>query len=405
MSNSLVKSNIARKFIGAILLVAGVSIGSGMLGMPIATGFAGFIPSMFVMMVTWAALLFTGCLMVDVNVQYPGNIVSMAKNTLGPKGRFFSWVAFLFLLYALDVAFLAAGGKILGAFFPYIPHSLFPFLIAIPLALVLSFGIRTTDLVNRVLVVGKLLVGYGILVFLVPSHVEMALLKHVDLYLIPFTVPVIVQAFGYHTVIPSIVEYLDRDVSRIRLSLILGNLIGFAVYLFWNFLVLGVVPVNGSSSIASAFATGDVATTPLIQILHSPIIALGATIFALCGVGTAYLGVTLGLMGFLEDGLKVAHHPSRKWISQVLTFAPPLIFVYLAPMVFLSALSYAGALVAIIFGLFPILMAWKLPETSYWKSPIGKCLLLSGALFFLLTIVFDLLTQCGMFTHSIGKYL
>ncbi len=405
MSKVLVKTDITKKFLGAVLLIAGVSIGSGMLGMPIATGFAGFVPSLFVMAITWASLLFTGFLMVDVNIQHPGNIVTMAKNTLGSTGRIFSWITFLFLLYALDVAFLAAGGKILGALFPKIPHSLFPFLIAAPLAIVLSLGIHATDWVNRILVVGKLLVGYGVLVFLVPSHVEMALLKHVDLYIIPFTLPVIVQAFGFHTVIPSIVNYLDRDVSKIRLSLLLGNLIGFLVYLFWEFLVLGVVPVTGPASIASAYSAGDVATTPLIQILHSPLISMGATIFALCGMGTAYLGVTLGLMGFLTDGLKVSDHPSRKWISQLLTFAPPLVFVFVAPTVFLSALSYAGALVAIIFGLFPIFMAWKLPETSYWKGGVGKYLLLGASLFFLVTIVFDLLSQCGVFIEPIQKYL
>lgn len=395
------------KFFGAVLLVAGAAIGAGMLGMPIATGFAGFYPSLFIMILSWAFLLLSSFLMVDVNLSLEGeaNIISMADKTLGRSGKVVSWVSFLFLLCALNVAFIAGGSKILNDVFPSMPTSILPILFVMPLAFIITSGMNAVDRMNRFLVIGKIGIGYGILVYFVPPHVNTELLTHADLLPLPFMLPIVLQAFGFHTVVPSLVNFLDRDVVKLRWALTVGSLIALVVYIIWEFLVLGVVPVTGEISLASTYMAGDVSTTPLIHLLEAPIISVGAIIFAFLAVATAFLGVSLGLFDFLLDGLKINRSEKNRYWVYALTFLPPLFFVYTSERIFFVALEYAGALVAIIFGLIPILMAWRLEEHSYWKTRTGKGILITGMVFFASAIFFDIFSKFGYLEPIVKTYL
>jgi tyrosine-specific transport protein len=386
------------KMFGAILLVAGAAIGAGMLGMPIVTGFAGFYPSLILMVLCWGFLLLTSILMVEVNLslEKESNIISMAEKTLGKWGKMISWIVYLFLLYALDVAFLSGGSEILHNIFPSIPAIFFPILIMLPLSWIIYCGIKAVDHVNRYLVIGKLGVGYAILIFFIPPHIKGSLLTHVDFSFMPFTLPIIVQAFGFHTVVASLVNYLDRDVKKLKIALTIGSLISLVVYAIWELLVLGVVPVVGEVSISKAYVLSEVSTTPLIKILHTPIISTGAIIFALLAVITAFLGVSIGLFDFWLDGLKIKKNLKGKVLVWLLSFLPSLIFVYTCKRIFLVSLEYAGAFVAIIFGLIPILMAFKLPKPFYWTTRSGRTILVVAAVFFSLVIFYEILGKIGL---------
>src|SRR5579863_4183924 len=99
------------KTIGGILLVAGTTIGGGMLSLPITTAKSGFVYSTFLFIVCWALMTFTAFLTLEVNLCFPKNshIVSMAKQTLGKPGEWIAWSAYLLLLYAVVSAYIAGG--------------------------------------------------------------------------------------------------------------------------------------------------------------------------------------------------------------------------------------------------------------------------------------------------------
>lgn len=75
--------------LGGVLLVAGTTIGAGMLALPIVTGFAGFWPSALMLIVFWVFMTYTALLLLEVNLwmEKPGgNMIAMAEMTLG-KGE------------------------------------------------------------------------------------------------------------------------------------------------------------------------------------------------------------------------------------------------------------------------------------------------------------------------------
>ena len=78
-----------KNLLSGSLLIAGTSIGAGMLGIPLITGQAGLKPALLITVVTWIYMLMTGLLFLEVTLWMPkgSNVLSMAKRFLGPKGQ------------------------------------------------------------------------------------------------------------------------------------------------------------------------------------------------------------------------------------------------------------------------------------------------------------------------------
>src|SRR3990167_3455784 len=102
--------------VGETLLIAGTTIGVGMLALPVATGPGGFVPSMAIYLVCWAFMLCTGLLLVEASLWMPKDtsFISMAERILGPLGRIVFWVVYLFLFLTVMIAHAASGGSVLS---------------------------------------------------------------------------------------------------------------------------------------------------------------------------------------------------------------------------------------------------------------------------------------------------
>jgi len=370
------------RLLGGILLVAGTSIGAGMLALPIVTSFAGFIPSFFTLAFCWLLMFFTAYLILEVNLACPGdaNMITMAGRTLGKVGKAVCWVVYLLLLYSLTAAYTAGCaplflGLMKSLLRPQIPDWAGPFPLLILFGFFVYFGTRTVDYVNRLLMIG-LTIAYIALILFLPSHVEGNLLAHIDLPSAWIAIPVIFTSYGFHIVIPSLSTYLNHNEKKLRQAILIGSLIPLFVYIAWVFLVLGVVP---QSDLYDAWQAGQSATVPLAIILENPWISTIASTFAFFAMITSFLGVSLSLSDFLGDGLKLHRFSWGREIACVITFFPPLVFVLMYARGFLLALQYAGLFVAILLGILPALMAWKLPKYRRRKWLLSLVILVSAA--------------------------
>src|SRR5579871_6624910 len=106
---------MSKQLIGGILLVAGTSIGAGMLALPVVTAEGGFFPAFFTYLLCWGFMTCTGLLMLEICLEMPpdANLISMAGAYLGRGGKIFAWVLYLFLFYCLTIAYLSGGGGLL----------------------------------------------------------------------------------------------------------------------------------------------------------------------------------------------------------------------------------------------------------------------------------------------------
>lgn len=377
------KKNISRLF-GAILLIAGTTIGAGMLALPISTGRAGFFPSVITMLFSWLYLTYSAFCILEVNLAAPskGNIISMASHTLGKTGKYISWVAYLFLLYALNTAYIAVSTSIFQNILEKltgqtIAHILCILPLLIAFSLLLRGGMKIVDEINRLLMAGLVLSFVVLLSFSLP-HVEVANLKAVNMGFMVSSLSTIMTAFGFHIIIPSLVTYLHGNLKELRLAIWIGSLIPLIAYLLWQLAIVGMVPVGGSWSLEDAYTQGLSGTDLLSQLTQHPLASWVAQAFALFVILTSFLGVSVSLFDFLADGLKIEKKAQGKWKLFFFTFVPPLYFALSYPRAFFSALEYAGAFgVVVLLALIPALMVWRkryvlhLPST--YQVMGGKC--------------------------------
>lgn len=371
------------KMLGGILLVSGTTIGAGMLALPVATGMSGFIPSILLFVLYWMFMTFTAFLMLEVNLWMGSdtNLISMAQRTLGKWGAAFSWIVYLFLLYALTTAYIAGSGPIVVDVVKSLTgYELPEWAGAIPLLVIFGYfvykGTKAVDRVNQILMLGLAIAFVAMIIFLTP-YVKMDLLKYRDWNYLWVGVSVVATSFGFHIIIPSLTTYMERDIKKLKQVIFIGSLIPLVVYCFWIFLTLGIIPLKGEHGVINGYQQGANGAHLLTAFLGHPAIAMIARFFSFFAIVTSFLGVSLSLSDFLADGLNIKKTRSGRLLLYFLTFLPPLLFTLMDPRAFLSALEYAGAFgVVILLGLLPALMTWSgryyKRFTSAYRVPGGK---------------------------------
>jgi tyrosine-specific transport protein len=388
-------------FLGAVLLVVGTTIGAAMLAIPVTTGFMGFFPSIFLFLICWLVMLFSGFFFVDVNCHFKEetNLLSMAGKTLGSAGRILCWTFYLMLLYALVAAYISGSAPLFVSIFSAIefPISLKMAYFCLPIlfGIFFYFGIKGIDLLNRVFMLG-LLISYVVLIAFVPSHVEFPNLLHHDFKMGLVALPVVLTSFGFHIIIPSLGTYMKHQTKKLKKAVFYGSLLTLFVYVLWQFLVLGVVPIQGKISLAQSWLSGDM-VAPLATYLKNPTIAFGAYSFAFFAIVTSFLGVALSLSDFLVDGFKIKKSWEGHLMAYCLTFIPPIFFVFKFQRGFITALEYAGVFVAVLLGIMPSLMVIKMKKISFYQTPKGKLMVYFVLLMSSCMVIVSLMNQFGYF--------
>jgi len=364
--------------LGGILLVAGCCIGAGMLGLPVLSGQAGFAPSVFMFIVCWLFMLCTGLLLLEVNLWYGGeiSIITMADRTLGRPGKIVSWFVFLFLFYSLMVAYVAASGSLITDFIGeatgYHLHSnIGGLLFCLLFGILLYLGTGAVDWFNRLLMLG-LIISYVSLIVVGASHVNLDLLTHHDWSAATLVIPAVIISFGFHNLIPSLTTYFHGDVRSLKWTIILGSSIPLVIYLFWEWIILGIVPL---SDFKLALDHGEIATEALKNAVGASWIVKVAEAFAFFAIVTSFLSVALSFLDFLADGLNIKKTPQGKVILSFLVLGPPFLCALIYPSIFLIALNTAGGFGAVtLFGILPALMVWK----GRYSQKLGKTELVPG---------------------------
>jgi tyrosine-specific transport protein len=373
-----------KSLFGGTLLVAGTSIGAGMLALPVVSAEGGFLPAFFIYLLCWIFMTCTGLLLLELCLKLPpdANLVTMATTYLGKAGKIFAWALYLFLFYCLEVAYVSAGGSLLHSWFGFsVPFSQILFVFS--LGFVVYRGAKVVDRLNFFLMIGLIGTYLAFVFFGFPS-VKLTQLQPSNWAASFVALPVIFTSFSYQGIIPSLTTYLKRDARKIRIAIIAGTSLAFLIYLIWEFLILGIVPLD---SLIEAKNLSQTAVAPLKNHIQIKSILLIGQTFAFFAITTSFLGVTLGLLDFLADGLKLPKIGGRKALLACLTFLPPLLISLVYPALFIVALVMAGGIgCALLLGFLPTLMAWV---ARYGKEGhTGPCQLSGGKGMLLLLFLF-----------------
>lgn len=347
--------------LGGTLLIAGTTIGVGMLALPVATGEAGFLPAIAIYILCWLFMLCTGLLLLEVCSWMPkdSNLITMAQRLLGPIGKDVCWVVYLFLFVTVMIAHVVGGGAVLGEITNgKLPEWASMIVYVIVFSPVVYFGTKWVDRLNLTLISG-VAISYFLFIAVSYDHVDVSLLKRSDWSKAWLALPVLFTAFTFQVIIPTLMTYMNRDVKKVRMTIIMGTTIPLLVYLVWEFLILGIIPAEGPNGLIVAAQKGWNAVMPLKELVGSPVVFGIGKAFAFFTMTTSYIALALAYLDFLADGLKVQKKGFKKVLLCLAVFVPPTLVALTYPHIFITALSYAGGFsCAILFGLFPPLMVW-----------------------------------------------
>lgn len=363
-------------------------------------------------------MYWSACLFLEVVLCFEGdvNLITMARRTLGRPGEGVAWLGFLLLLYSLLAAYMAGSAPLFAKMYSNLVGSTMPFWLA-PFPIIVMFGpfvylgLRFVDYINRYLMIGLILTYVSMVMLLTPS-VDGALLLRTDTDFALLSFAVVITSFGYHIIIPSLTNFLDRDIGAVKRCIILGSFFPLLIYVIWEVLILGNIPVGGNLGIAALTVSSNadaMLSESLALHLNNSVIAYGIDAFGLFAIITSFLGVAQSLFDFLRDGLKMPSTHKGRMLVWLLTFTPPLMFVLVSQKGFVAVLEYAGVFIAILIGFVPIMMTWSARYVKNLKSPYvtfgGKPALVLGFLAYVFIIVLVFAKNSGHLGGDVTKYL
>lgn len=378
--------------ISAIFLVAGTCIGAAMLALPMISAKMGFFPSLCVMLVCWTYMTYTGLLLAESSLwMKPGaHYATMCEKLIGNKSKAVSWVCYLFICYASLIAYIVEGSVLLQDFFITNLHlemsqSLAAFIFSAGLGAIIVFGSRVVGITNLIFMAGII----GCYLFLATQgwgSVRHESLLHQNWSRLSAAVPLMLTIFSFQSIVPSITNYLQRDVKAIKLSIILGTSLALIIYVVWQAIIMGSFPVDGPYSLVAVAEQGRSPATIVKYVIQNPLVVAFTEAFSFCAILTSFLGMGLGLFDFLADGLKIK---TTIWGSVTLILMimiPSFTWAVFDPKVFLTALETTGAFGdSILNGILPVMMVWlgryKKNLSSEHRIPGGKFALIIIFLF------------------------
>ncbi|MBH8566977.1 tyrosine transporter [Nostoc sp. CENA67] len=381
--------------LGSTALVAGTTVGAGILALPAVTLPSGVVPSTFLLIAVWIYALVSALLIAEASLnamrlqgRASVGFLAMVEKTLGFMGARIAGGAYLFLHYALLIAYITQGGEILVSVFAKQLgiHNVIPTWIGTTIFTLLFGGImylgkeKFVEKLNSVFVaiviasfLGLLLLGVG--------QVKIVQFSFQNWSTLGSAVSVMCVALFYHNIVPVVVTQLEGDTRKIRQSIILGSVIPLIMFLAWNAVILGSVSpdmVRGTVNSGTVF-------DPL-QVLRSggagEWLAVLVSIFSEFAIATSFIGFVYGLLDFFQDISIIASPTSSNRLPLYsLVFLPSVSLGIVNPNIFLTALDYVGTFsVSVLGGIIPVLMTWKqrqdLNSISQPLVPGGKVTLI-----------------------------
>ncbi|HEY4435513.1 MAG TPA: tyrosine transporter TyrP [Lelliottia sp.] len=363
--------------LGSIFIVAGTTIGAGMLAMPLAAAGVGFSVTLVLLGCLWALMCYTALLLLEVYQHVPADtgLGSLAARYLGRYGQWITGFSMMFLMYALTAAYMSGAGELIASSVnDWFGTDISPATGVVFFTLigggVVCVGTSLVDLFNRFLFTAKIIFLVVMLALLAP-HVHKVNLLTLPLQqgLALSAIPVIFTSFGFHGSVPSIVSYMNGDIRKLRRVFIIGSAIPLIAYIFWQLVTLGSI---GSSTFMGLMADHSGLNgflQALREVVASPHVELAVHLFADLALATSFLGVALGLFDYLADLFQRNRSVGGRIQTGLITFLPPLAFALFYPRGFVMALGYAGVALAVLALLLPSLLAWKCrqqhPDSGY----------------------------------------
>lgn len=409
--------------LGGVMIIAGGTIGAGMLANPVSTAGIWFSGSILLLIYTWFCMTSSGLMLLEANLHYPtgASFDTIVKDLLGKGWNILNGLSLAFVLYILTYAYITSGGGLTESFINQtlsseqsaveIGRSFGSLIFTFILGAFVWFSTKAVDRFSTILLGGMVIsffLSVSGLIGSAKSDILFDLTAQSNAEYLPYALvalPVCLVSFGFHQNVPSLVKYYDRDAGKVTKSIVFGTAIALIIYLLWQLAIQGNLPRTEFAPVIAK--GGDIAAllNALSQYIQTDYIALILKFFAYMAIASSFLGVTLGLFDYLADLFKFDDSPLGRAKTTLITFAPPLVLSLLFPYGFVLAIGYAGLAATVWAAIVPALLAKasrKKFGSNNYRTFGGNFMIYFIILFALLNIIAQLGLQFGWFAEFKG---
>ncbi|MCW9733270.1 aromatic amino acid transporter [Avibacterium sp. 20-15] len=399
---------------GGAMIIAGGTIGAGMLANPIATSGVWFIGSILILCYTWFCMTTSGLMLLEANLHYPtgASFDTIVKDLLGKGWNMLNGLSVAFVLYILTYAYITSGGGLTESFLNQLLSSeqsaveigriSGSLIFCAVLAFFVWFSTKAVDRFSTILIAGMVAAFFlSVTNLLGMVNTDILLDSTGDSQYLPFALaalPVCLVSFGFHQNVPSLVKYYDRDSSKVTKSIVYGTFIALIIYMLWQLAIQGNLPRNEFIPVIQK--GGDIAV--LLEALNSQIqtdfVGLMLRFFAYMAIASSFLGVTLGLFDYIADLFKFDNGSAGRSKTALITFLPPLILSLFFPYGFVIAIGYAGLAATIWAVITPALLA----KASRARYPNQTYQVYGGSAMIYFVILFGLINILVQLADLVG---
>jgi tyrosine-specific transport protein len=373
-----------QKQLGAIMLIAGTAIGSGMIALPMVLSKLGLFPSIGLMIFMGIFMYVSSLMTLELNLQagHSLHLGAMGRHFGGKTAGFIGTVCLKILSYALLAAYIYGGASIVQKLITHYFSHEYAFqtiatLFTVGILFVLAGPLKQIDYINRMMFIGLIIV-VAILIMGLSTNINtyaLPLLSGQESSLNGWTlaIPVMFTSFGFQGSLPAITRYCGMDKKILKRAIFWGSFIPVCVYILWTCSVLSVIflknPTFYNKMIEGHVEVGDM-IKELSLIAEWSAVQTFAWWISILAIMTSVIGVALGLIHAFEQQLE---HRSflksfKQSLSVFLTFLPPYMIAILVPNAFISILGFAGMILAFIAILIPSYLIYKGKfKTFYYK--------------------------------------
>lgn len=358
-----------QKNIGAILLVAGTCIGSGMIALPMVLAKIGLIPSILLMLFIWFIMYYTSLINLELNLQTGQGLPlgALGKHYSGKKAEIIGVMSIKLLSYALLAVFIYGGSSVIQELIASHMQIKYSFntiasAYALAAAALLLLPIQWIDYINRLLFAGllaviALLIG-GLALAVDWSRLPWFSEESTHLSAWAALIPVVFTSFGFQVIFHTLANYCHLDAKKLKQAFLWGSLIPAIVYILWTSSVLSVV-YQDNPDVYIRMAEGNIEIGELILVLSS--IAKWQSVqlliwwISILAIATSVLGVGVGLCEALKEmlGKMIPHQWLQTMLAAIITVLPAYLAAIYVPNAFIAALGFAGMILAVIAILLP----------------------------------------------------
>lgn len=368
-----------RQFWGALFVVAGTTIGAGMLALPMSVASLGILGGTLLLTVLWGVMYFAALVALDLNIhaKIGSSIAKLSNDYMGKFAGIIGAATLVLMLNALLVAYTSGATSLIKTITDtYTTASVNQTLIMVIFTVIMAgfvcIDMKILDTGNRIFFAIMMLVFLAMMAALFGKiSITTPMLGIQEPGVSPWliAVPLFFTSFGFHGSIPSLINYCENRDQIIKSAFFWGSFVPLLVYVIWIVGGLSIVFTYDKSvfnKLISNEADLGMFILSISTVIETPWLQSFSWVFSLLAIITSFLGVAIGLFDFYREQLTVIKN--QRLISGILALGIPLLVTLLAKETFMHVLGFAGIFLSILAIVLPCAIWLKVKKSNDFRS-------------------------------------